>query len=174
MRTPAPLRHRLRHNLLRGLRRAWNAFEAFADATVSFLDEATFRVALASRVLAGRMPQESHKRPWVRSVETPILIDVRDWTTDSLIFSVLVWPPLESGVPRYEANTVQRERAQAITEAIAIGAAQKMWSTYWVVDYCLVWDNERECWVDGDGYRYDGSRFGVGSRSPDVRGPGGR
>jgi len=84
---PAPLRHRLRHKLLRGLRRAW---EAFADATVSFVDEASFRVTLASRVLAGRMPQETHKKPWVRSVETPVLIDVRDWTTDSLIFSVLV------------------------------------------------------------------------------------
>jgi hypothetical protein len=93
---PAPLHHRLRHNLLRGIRRAW---EAFADTAVSFLDEATFRVALASRVLTGRMPQETHKRPWVRSVETPALIDVRDWTTDSLIFSVLVWPLWNPGFP---------------------------------------------------------------------------
>ncbi len=81
--------------------------------------------------------------------------------------------PLESGVPRHEANTVQHDRLRAITEAIAIGAAQKRWSSYWEVDYDLVWDNDRECWVDGDGYRYDGSRFGVGSRSPDVREPRG-
>jgi hypothetical protein len=161
-RTPTPLRQRP----LQAIRRAW---EAFADATLSFLDEATFRVALASRVLTGRMPQQTHKRPWVRRVQTPLLIDVRDWTTDSLIFSVLVWPPLESGVPRHEAGAVQRDRARAITEAIAIGAAQKMWSSYWEVDYGLVWDNERECWVDGDGYRYDGSQFGVGSRSPEAR-----
>jgi hypothetical protein len=58
LRTPAPLHHRLRHKLLRGLRRAW---DAFADATVSFVDEATFRVALASRVLTGRTPQETQK-----------------------------------------------------------------------------------------------------------------
>jgi hypothetical protein len=54
LRTPAPLRH----SPLQAIRRAW---EAFADATVSFVDEATFRVALASRVLTGRTPQETQK-----------------------------------------------------------------------------------------------------------------
>jgi hypothetical protein len=41
----------------------------------------------------------------------------------------------------------------------ATGEAGEVWK---VAD----WDNDRECWVDGDGFRYDGSRFGTGSRSP--------
>jgi hypothetical protein len=148
-------------------RRILPAWLTFAHAVGSFLDEAAFRVALAINVLAGRVPVETHKRPWVRSVETPVLIDVRDWTNDRLIFSVLVWPSLESSA--HEANYAQRHRAQEVMEAIGKGAADKAWATYWEVDYGLVWDNERECWVDGDGYRYDGSRFGVGSRNPEVR-----
>ena len=50
-------------------------------------------------------------------------------------------------------------------EAIARGAEQKMWSTRWEVSE-LAWDQKRECWVDGGGHAYDGSRFGIGSRSP--------
>jgi hypothetical protein len=26
----------------------------------------------------------------------------------------------------------------------------------------------RECWQDGDGHRYDGSRFGAGRRTPGI------
>ena len=55
------------------------------------------------------------------------------------------------------------ERAQ---EAIAKGTAEKMWGSYWEMDYGLRWDHARECWVEGYCHRYDGSRFGVGSGRP--------
>jgi hypothetical protein len=59
-----------------------------------------------------------------------------------------------------------QKRKAEVTGVIAKGAADKAWSTYWEVDYGLVWDHSRECWMDGDGYRYDGSGFGSGSRRP--------
>jgi hypothetical protein len=40
------------------------------------------------------------------------------------------------------------------------------WSTRYEVDYGLRWDPKRECWVDGDGHAYDGSRFSADSRRP--------
>jgi hypothetical protein len=69
---------------------------AFANAVGDFFEEAIFRLALAFDVLLGRVPQRTDKRPWVRSVETPVLVDCYDRTNDRLVFSVLVWPPLES------------------------------------------------------------------------------
>ncbi len=139
---------------------------AIVSRVRGFLEESTFRTTLAFNVLAGRTPIETLKRPWIRSLETPILVDVFDWTTDRLLFSVLVWPPIEVG--DRDARYVHRERVEEVTEAIAKGAAEKMWSTYWEVDYGLTWDHERECWIDGDGYAYDGSRLGAGSRRRKV------
>ncbi len=141
------------------VKRIW---AAFISKVRGFWDEATFRIALAFNVLAGRTPIETFKRPWIRSVETPVLVDVFDWTTDRLLFSVLVWPPME--VSDRDVRYVHQERLEEITEAIAKGAAEKMWSTYWEVDYGLQWDHQREVWVDGDGAAYDGSRLGAGSR----------
>jgi hypothetical protein len=60
---------------------------------------------------------------------------------------------------------VVSERVEEGMAAFAAGASEKAWSTYWEVDHGLVRDHPRECWVDGDGHRYDGSRFGIGSRS---------
>jgi hypothetical protein len=137
---------------------------AFADVVGGFIEEAAFRVVLAFNILAGRVPQRTDKRPWIRSVEVPALVDIFSWVDDRLIFSVLVWPPLES--PGQDAPHEHHERVEGVLEAIAKGAQQKMWSTYLEVDYGLTWDMSRECWVDGDGHRYDGSRFGAGSRRP--------
>jgi len=137
---------------------------AFANGVGDFLEEAFFRLALAFNVLVGRVPLKTEKRSWIRSVETPVLVDVFDWTTDRLLFSVLVWPPLER--PGQDAPYEHHQRVEAVLEAIAKGAKEKMWSTYWEVDYGLTWDHSRECGVDGDGHRYDGSRFGAGSRRP--------
>ena len=137
---------------------------AFANGVGDFFEEAIFRLALAFNVLVGRVPLKTEKRPWVRSVETPALVDVFDWTTDRLLFSVLVWPPLET--PGQDAPYDHHQRVEAVLEAISKGAAEKMWSVYWEVDYGLEWDQSRETWVDGDGHRYDGSRFGAGSRRP--------
>ena len=133
---------------------------AFAHAVGDFFEEAIFRQALAFNVLVGRVPQRTDKRSWVRSVDVPVLADVYDWTTDRLLYSILVWPPLES--PGQDASSDHHQRVEEVLEAISKGANEKMWSVYWEVDYGLEWDHSRECWVDGDGYRYDGSRFGVG------------
>lgn len=140
------------------------ALTALAARVGDAFEEWAFRTSLAFDVLAGRTPQQTHKRPWVRSVEAPVLVDVFDWTTDRLIFSVLVWPSLESS--GHDAFRVRQGRVENVTAAIAKGAKEKMWSTYWEVDHGLVWNHARECWVDGDGHRYDGSRFGIGSRRP--------
>ena len=137
---------------------------AFANGVGDFFEEAIFRLVLAFNILIGRVPQRAEKRSWIRSVEAPVLVDVHDWTTDRLLFSVLVWPPLET--PGQAAPYEHHQRVEAVLEAFAKGAKEKMWSTYWEVDYDLQWDHKRECWVDGDGHRYDGSQFGAGSRRP--------
>ena len=147
---------------------------AFADAVGSFIEELIFRVVLARDVIVGRVPQRVDKRFWNRSTETPVLVDVYDWTNERLIFSVLVWPPLESGPGTAERD--HRQRVEEVLEAIAKGAAEKLWSTRWEVSE-LAWDHKRECWVDGDGIAYDAARLyeysrqggGWHSRCLDVR-----
>jgi hypothetical protein len=134
-----------------------------ADAVGTFTEEAAFRTSLAWAVLRGKSPKPIEKRWWNRATETPVLVNVYDWTDKRLIFSVLVWPPLESAPE--SADHDMRERTEQVLDAIARGASQRMWSTCWELDYGLRWDHNRECWVDGDGHRYDGSRFGVGSRT---------
>ena len=132
------------------------AWLAFATLVGGFLEEAAFRVVLAFDVLTGRAPQCVERRWWNRAAETPVLVDVLDWTNERLLFSVLVWPPLES-----ELGTAERDHGQRVEEvlgAIAKGAAEKMWSTRWEVSG-LAWDHKRECWVDGDGHAYDAARL---------------
>jgi hypothetical protein len=129
---------------------------AFADSLGVFIEEAAFRTVLAFDVLVGRVPQGVDKRFWNRAAETPVLIDVYSWLDERLIFSTIVWPPLESG-PR-TAERDHRERVEEVLGVIAKGASEKLWSTYWEVSE-LAWDNERECWVDGDGIAYDGARL---------------
>jgi hypothetical protein len=133
-----------------------------------FIEELIFRVVLAFEVIVGRVPQRVDKRFWNRSTETPVLVDVYDWTTDRLIFSVLVWPSLES-----DANAADydyHQRVEEVIETIARGATDRAWSIRWERDYGLRWDPRRECWVDGDSHHYDGARFHDYSRS----GAGGR
>jgi hypothetical protein len=89
---------------------------------------------------------------------------------ERLIFSVLVWPPLERGPHR--AGYDHRERVGAILEAIAQGSADKAWSVRWEIDGGLRWDDERQVWVGEDGFAYDGSRFFDYSRTGAVWGEG--
>jgi hypothetical protein len=135
-----------------------------ADAVGGFMEEAIVRTSLAWAVLRGRSPKPLEKRWWNRATETPVLVDVFDWTDERLIFSVLIWPSLESSA--HEADNVLHQRVGEVKAAIARGAADKAWCTRFETDYGLRWDHERECWVDGGGHAYDGSRFGVGSRRP--------
>ena len=128
----------------------------FALGLGALLEEACFRLVLAAEVLIGRVPRPAERRWWNRAAEVPTLIDVHDWTSDRLLFSVLVWPPLESDAATAERD--HRQRVEEVLDAIGRGASEKMWSTYWQVSE-LAWDHKRECWVDGDGHAYDGSRL---------------
>jgi len=119
--------------------------------------ELIFRLALAFNVLAGRVPLRAERRWWNRALETPVLIDVYDWTDERLIFSVLVWPSLES--PPEDAPYDHRERVGAVLQAIARGSAKKAWSVRWEIDGGLQWDADRQVWVGEDGFAYDGIRF---------------
>ena len=129
--------------------RAWHAF---ANAVGAFIEEAAFRTSLAWAVLRGKSPKPLEKRWWNRATETPILVDVWDWTTDRHIFSVLVWPALE--VPPEKAARAQQERAKQVMRVIHAGAAEMAWSTRYEVDYGLRWDHERQVWVATDGFGY--------------------
>ena len=136
---------------------------AFANAVGSFLEEAIFRLVLAFKVLAGRVPIETEKRSWIRSVETPAILNVYDWTDDRHIFSVLIWPPLET--PTDDADRVFRERVREVKEAIARGAADRALCTRFETDYGLRWDHKRQVWTAADGFAYapPGERVGGGS-----------
>jgi hypothetical protein len=128
-------------------------WRAFANAVGGFFDEAAFRVALAFDILVGRVPQRTDKRPWIRSVETPVLVDCYDWTNDRLIFSVIVWPFLESS--KQDASYDHHQRVEAVLDAIAKGAKEKMWSTRWELGYGLRWDHKRQVWTAQDGFSYE-------------------
>ena len=141
-------------------------WQRFADALGRFADEASFRVVLAFHVLTGRVPLRSERRWWLRATETPTLIDVYDWTNERLVFSVLVWPSLESAPE--DATYDHRRRVREILEAIARGSAEKAWSVRWEIDYGLRWDADRQVWVGEDGYAYDGARLTEYSRSSEA------
>ena len=128
-------------------------WHALAEAVGSFLDEAAFRLVLAFDVLMGRLPRHVEKRWWNRGLETPVLIDVCDWTTQRRLFSVLVWPSLES--PPDEAASHHRQRVDAVKSVIARGGADMAWCVHFETDYSLRWDSERKVWVAQDGFAYD-------------------
>jgi hypothetical protein len=140
------------------------AWLSFAGVVGDFLDKAGFRVSLAWAVLLGRLPLQVERRWWNRATETPALVNVYDWTDERLVFSVLVWPSLESS--EHDADYRFRQRVDEVKEAIAKGAAEKAWATLFETDYGLRWDLRRECWVASDGHAYDGSRFGAQNRRP--------
>jgi hypothetical protein len=118
------------------------------------IEEVIFRVVLAFKVLAGRVPLRTERlREWSKAVEAPVLVDVYDWTSDRRIFSVLVWPPLEAEPP--EAYSLHEERVEEVIAAISKGAADKAWCTRWEVDDALRWDHKRRVWTAQDGFAYE-------------------
>jgi hypothetical protein len=138
----------------------WHAFaDAFADAFGRFVDETAFRLVLAYDVLAGRVPLERGRRWWSRAVETPVLVDAYGWTDGRLLFSVLVWPPLESSP--FDAARDHEERTRQIKESFGRVCADRAWSVRFDTDYGLRWDHERACWVNSSeaGHAYDGARL---------------
>ena len=127
---------------------------AFADVVGGFIDEAAFRTSLAWAVLRGKAPKPVERRWWNRAIETPLLIDVWDWTNDRHIFSVLVWPALEVPPSEQTPDKALRERAERVMRALHAGAAEMAWSTRYEVDYGLRWDPNRQAWVATDGFAY--------------------
>jgi hypothetical protein len=145
------------------IKRYWSAF---ANALGGFLDEAAFRVVLAFDVIAGKMPRQVKRRWWNRAVETPVLINVCDWTNERLIFSVVVWPSLESNAR--DAGYAHHQRIDEVKKAISKGAADMRWSTRFETDYGLKWDNDRQVWATSDGHAFDGLRLHDYSRGGGV------
>jgi hypothetical protein len=130
--------------------------DSIPDPGVREMWQAAFRLVLAFDVLVGRMPRQVEKRFWNRALETPVLIDVLDWTDDRRIFSVLVWPPVESSLE--DALEDYEQCVKAVKQAIARGANEMAWSTHFETDYGLRWDHERQVWTAQDGFAYDGQR----------------
>jgi hypothetical protein len=141
-------------------RRFWLAF---ANAAGGFLEEAAFRAELAFDVLRGRVPMVRPRRWWNRNAEHPTLVDVHDWTNERLIFSVLVWPPLEEPIENRERD--HHERVHEIIRVLHAGATEMAWSTRYDVGDGLTWDAGREVWVGSDGFAYDGERLRGYSRA---------
>ena len=137
-------------------------FAAALAAVVAFRDETAFRSSLAWAVLTGRVPVERKRRWWNRAAESPVLIDVFDWTEDRLIFSVLVWPPLEAYPHRVGRD--HEARVRDVKEVIERGCAEMLYSTRFDTDYGLQWDPKREVWAASDGYAFDGKRLTAYSR----------
>jgi hypothetical protein len=141
------------------------ALRKTAERIGDFLEEATFRLRLAWAVLAGRVPLEVKRRWWNRAVERPVLVDAYDWTTDRLIFSLLVWPPLDA--PAHTALYDHDERTRQVKESFGRVCADRAWGVRFETDYGLRWDHARQVWTDSSeaGYAYDGERFGSYART---------
>ena len=114
------------------------------------------RTTLAFKVLAGRLPIETHKHWWNRNVESPVALECRSWVDDRRIFTALIWPSLES--EDHEAGSDHFERVSQVRLALAKGVAEMAWSTHFEIDWDLKWDHDRKCWVASDGFAYDGLR----------------
>jgi hypothetical protein len=130
----------------------------------SFFDEAEFRLLLSWDVMRGNVPLRTEKRWHNRSLETPVLIDVYDWTDDRRIFSVLVWPSLESQPD--VAELAHFERVVQVKQVLAKGATEQALTTLFETDWDLKWDHERRCWITQDGFAYDGARSTDRTRQP--------
>jgi hypothetical protein len=99
------------------LARVWHAF---ADAFGRFVDETVFRTSLAWAVLRGKSPKPVERCWWNRSLETPVLLDVWDWTDDRLLYSVLLWPSLEA--PPEQAPHAHHQRVKQVKRVLVAGA----------------------------------------------------
>jgi hypothetical protein len=131
----------------------------FAEVIGNFLDEAAFRALICWRVITGRVPQKIEHRGWDRSREAPIVVNVFDWTTYTLLFSVMVWPPVD--VSEAQAGTLekaeyfQRHRAEDVMACISRGAGRMGWSLLYETEERWAWDRRREVWVTRHGYAYE-------------------
>jgi len=132
------------------LRLLWSAF---AESLGKFFDEAAFRITLSWKVLSGQLPQTIEHRHWRRQSEAPLIINVFDWTSYTLLFSVMVWPVIDAHAETPEqADRLQNERAEGVMQAITRGATGMSWSLIYEVEERLHWDKRRDAWVTQDGH----------------------
>jgi hypothetical protein len=102
-------------------------FAAFAEAVGSFLDVAAARLTLAFYVLMGWSPPSTDSgRFWNRAIEVPVIVHIKQWSDQRILYSILVWPATE--YPEEDAREGHQHRVDAIKEAVAKGASEKMWS----------------------------------------------
>jgi hypothetical protein len=128
----------------------------FAEWLGQVLDEAAFRLFLSWRVLSGRLPQTIEHRAWKPERESPVVVNVYDWTTYTLLFSVMIWPPLDVEATTLEkAENYKLQRAEDVMRAISKGAGQMRWSLLYEREERLSWDRRRAVWVTGDGHAYE-------------------
>jgi hypothetical protein len=135
-----------------------------AESLDNLLDEAAFRGLISWRVITGRMPQVIEHRSVDLSREVPIVVNVCDWTTYTLLFSVIVWPPVD--VSEAQADTLEKAeaykqmRAEDVMRAISKGAAGMSWSLLFETEHNVRWDRRREAWIteDGAAITYTGGR----------------
>jgi hypothetical protein len=121
-----------------------------------------FRALICWRVITGQLPQRIEHRAWDRQREAPIVVNIYDWTTYTLLFSVIVWPPLD--VSEAQADTLekaeyfQQHRVQDVMACISKGAGAMGWSLLYETEERLKWDPSRGVWVMQDGYAIDGAQ----------------
>jgi len=128
----------------------------FADWLGAFLDEAAFRTLICWRVLSGQLPQGIAHRSWKPEREAPVVVNVYDWTTYTLLFSVLIWPPVDVAANTLEkAEFYKGQRAEDVMAAITRGAGQMKWSLLYEREERLQWDRRRAVWVTQDGHAFD-------------------
>jgi hypothetical protein len=108
------------------------------------------------RVLTGQLPQRIEHRSWNRQREAPIVVNVHDFSTTTLLFSVLIWPPLDvSANTPAEADAYQLERAEAVMACITKGAGGLGWNLLYEREERLHWDKRRAVWVTQDGHGFE-------------------
>jgi hypothetical protein len=131
-------------------------WQAFAELLGAFLDEAAFRSRLCWRVATGQLPAVTQHRSWNYSREVPLLVNVFDWTTSTLLFTVMVWPATDQAANTpAEAKRLHLQRAECVMQSITRGATEIKWSLFYEVEEQLKWDDRRALWVTHDGVAYE-------------------
>jgi hypothetical protein len=107
-------------------------------------------------VLRGHLPRTIEHRSWKPEREAPIVVNVYDWTTYTLLFSVMIWPPVDvtANTPE-KAENYKLQRAEGVMAAITRGAAGMSWSLLYETEERLSWDKRRAVWVTHDGVAYE-------------------
>jgi hypothetical protein len=149
--------------------------ESRLETTISMVDTRRGSRQLPGRgslqdphLLAGdhRLPPPAHQAPGMGSHKgSTHRGQLYDWTTYTLLFSVMVWPPVD--VSEAQADTLekveyfQQHRVQDVMRCISKGAGGMGWSLLFETEERLIWDRRREVWVTEDGHAFEYPEMGV-------------